>query len=129
MKDVTKRLQRILTELESLESDLNEINQLRSDADLMQQDVLHIIEVETFSSVRGYHLAKKLKEIRNRRRQVKEEWELIFNVNQTLKGVKSTVKRSLRNVTELQQRQKTRIYTLKKLGGDIKVSNARLSVK
>ncbi|MBJ8021467.1 hypothetical protein [Bacillus cereus] len=129
MKDVTKRLQQILTELESLESDLNEINQLRSDADLMQQDVLHIIEVEMFSSVRGYHLAKKLKEIRNHRRQIKEEWELIFNVNQTLKGVKSTVKRSLKNVTELQQRQQSRTYTLKKLGGDIKVRNARLSVK
>lgn len=129
MKDVTKRLQRILTELESIESDLNEINQLRSDADLMQQDVLHIIEVETFSSVRGYYLAKRLKEIRSHRRQVKEEWELLFNVNQTLKGVKSTVRRSLKNVTELQQRQQSRIYTLKKLGGDMKVSNARLSVK
>ncbi|MEB8652276.1 hypothetical protein P4G96_26400 [Bacillus cereus] len=129
MKCVTKRLQRILTELESLESDLNEINQLRSNADLMQQDVLHIIEVESFSAARGYHLARRLKEIRNHRRQVKDEWELLFNVNQTLKGVKSNVKRSLKNVTELQQRQKTRIYTLKKLGGDMKVSNARLSVK
>ncbi|MGI2709014.1 MULTISPECIES: hypothetical protein [Bacillus cereus group] len=129
MESVTARLQNILTELEALECDLEEINRLRSDVDLMQQDVLHIIEVESFSSVGGYHLAKRLKEIRSHRRQIKDDWELLFNANQKLKGVKDTVKRSLKSVTGLRQRQKTRTYILKKLDGDIKVTSSHLSAK
>ncbi|MDM5194534.1 hypothetical protein QUG02_16450 [Bacillus hominis] len=44
MRDVTKRLQCILLELESLESDMQQTKQRKSQTDLAQQDILHTIE-------------------------------------------------------------------------------------
>ncbi|SDY93391.1 hypothetical protein [Bacillus sp. 166amftsu] len=74
MRDVTKRLQRILTELESLESDMQQTNQRKSQTDLAQQAILHTIEIEAFTTARGNHLSKELKRIRKddvRQRMIK----------------------------------------------------------
>jgi hypothetical protein len=41
------------------------------------QDLLHEIELSNFNSVEGYKLSKRLKDIRNRRRVVKNNLEIL----------------------------------------------------
>jgi hypothetical protein len=45
--------------------------------DLETQDILHSMENECFNVVRGYYLAKHLKDLRIQRRTVKHELELL----------------------------------------------------
>lgn len=45
--------------------------------DLETQNILHMIENESFDAAHGYHFAKQLKEIRLKRRIVKNNHELL----------------------------------------------------
>lgn len=45
--------------------------------DLAEQDILHTIENDNFNASDGYKLAKKIKNLRGERRQVKNQLELI----------------------------------------------------
>ncbi|MBG9506629.1 hypothetical protein ABE45_12630 [Bacillus thuringiensis] len=111
MRDVTKRLQRILSELESLESDMQQTNIRKSKKDLAQQDILHTIEIESFTSARGNHLLKELKRIRKERRKAKDDQAVLQSVMHTLKGVKQRVECSIGSVTGVIERQQERKVT------------------
>jgi len=49
----------------------------------LEQDFLHIIENEKFNVVQGYKLSKKIKDIRNDRRDFKIELETMINLKKT----------------------------------------------
>ena len=49
--------------------------------DLLQQDILHAIENESFNASRGYALAKMIQEVRIARRKVKNELEPLTMLN------------------------------------------------
>ena len=121
MRDVTKRLQRILTELESLESDMQQTNTRKSQTDLAQQDILHIIEIESFTTARGNHLLKELKRIRKERRKAKGRSSDIAVGYAHVKGVKQKVECSIGSVTGVIERQHERKVT--------KVINVNSTVK
>lgn len=66
-----------LVTLNEFEDNKEQLVQELSTCDLKEQDVLHYIELEKFNCVDGYKLAKKLKEIRQERRKVKNQLNLI----------------------------------------------------
>ncbi|WJX07489.1 hypothetical protein [Bacillus cereus] len=111
MRDVTKRLQRILSELESLESDMQQTNIRRSQTDIAQQDILHTIEIETFTTARGNYMLKELKRIHKERRKAKDDQAVLQSVMHTLKGVKQRVECSIGSVTGVNERQQERKVT------------------
>ncbi|RCL12760.1 hypothetical protein [Bacillus cereus] len=111
MRDVTKRLQRILSELESLESDMQQTNIRRSQTDIAQQDILHTIEIETFTTARGNYMLKELKRIRKERRKAKDDQAVLQSVMHTLKGVKQRVECSIGSVIGVNERQQERKVT------------------
>lgn len=45
--------------------------------DLKQQDLLHKIESSNFNAAQGYKLAKEIKELREKRREVKNDFTII----------------------------------------------------
>ena len=49
----------------------------------LQEDLLHIIENKKFNVVQGYKLSKKIKDIRNDRRDFKIELETMINLKKT----------------------------------------------
>lgn len=53
----------------------------QSEIDKQINDILHFIEFEKFSACEGYKLCKALKELRLKRREVKNELELINIIN------------------------------------------------
>ncbi|MBE5093548.1 hypothetical protein [Bacillus thuringiensis] len=111
MRDVTKRLQCILSELESLKSDMQQTNIRRSQTDIAQQDILHTIEIETFTTARGNYMLKELKRIRKERRKAKDDQAVLQSVMHTLKGVKQRVECSIGSVTGVIERQQERKVT------------------
>ena len=58
-----------------------ELNQQLSNADLEEQDLLHLLEFEKCDGVTMVKIAKKLKDIRTRRREIKAEWEQLNKIH------------------------------------------------
>ncbi|WP_157349821.1 hypothetical protein [Bacillus sp. EE-W1] len=126
MKDITAgRLQRLLANLDKeivpLEAVFNEVERQLKHIELVQIDLLHIVELETFSSVRGYHLAKKLKEVRLERRAIKDRWEELKIALDSLKETKAKTKEQMLVIREKRSRLDERKYHIRKLDGDFDI--------
>lgn len=126
MKDITAgRLQRLLANLNKeivlLEAVFNEVDRQLKHIELVQIDLLYIVELETFSSVRGYHLAKKLKEVRLERRTIKDHWEELKLVLDSLKETKAKTKEQMLTIYEKRKRLDDRKYHIRKLDGDFEI--------
>ena len=71
-----------------LQSEYEEIKEEKSKLDLEISDVLHYIEFNKFNVVQGYKLAKMLKDITERRREVKKtEAQLDIILNNTVLNI------------------------------------------
>lgn len=73
--------QQIIIEIENvLHKVITEYNRLRVDLsqiDTLEQTILHELEFSNFNVVQGYTYAKKLKEVREKRRIIKNEYESV----------------------------------------------------
>lgn len=81
--------------------------------DLCEKEIIdleHVIELTAFNASRGYHLAKEIKDVRIRRRELKDQNEL------------------LNPLIEIISRMKSFQNDLNKAVGDIGVSNKNTSV-
>lgn len=54
-----------------------ELNKELSEYDLEQEDILHFLELETYDAVTMVKVSKRLKEIRQKRREIKNELSMI----------------------------------------------------
>ena len=61
----------------NINSEIERIKEEQQEIDHQETDVRHFIENEKFNASRGYYLAKQLKEIRNTRRDLKNEIEVL----------------------------------------------------
>lgn len=64
----------------------NELNNIRSEYDMIEQDILHFIEFEKYDAVAGAKLLKKLKETRISRRETKNEYEELQSILRRMKN-------------------------------------------
>ena len=85
-----------LEQLSDISNDMivyqNNLFKQLSQFDLMEQDVLHKIERDTFNAAQGYKLAKTLKDIRNKRRVVKNEIETFKYIVPLQQSISTRVK-------------------------------------
>lgn len=83
-------------------------------AEKEQQDLLHEIELTRFDVQRGYRLSKRLQEVRQRRRELKNRLEILTPLkdfhdrNQKLKIDLFKVQTKMK---QAQQTQEARVYT------------------
>lgn len=78
----------IVSYAKMLQSEYDEVKEEKSKLDLEITDVLHYIEFNNFNAVQGYKLAKMLKDITERRREVKKaETQLDIILNNTISNV------------------------------------------
>ncbi|MFE8704113.1 hypothetical protein ACFYKX_26450 [Cytobacillus sp. FJAT-54145] len=80
------------------------------------QDILHIIEFTNFNAAHGYKWAKELKRLREERRALKEELELLEPVRDFLSFPKPTEKnisRIIGDVRNIEGRQSNRSYRMR----------------
>lgn len=111
--------------LEELEMDLEketheELSEELTRVDLMEQDVLHIIELMNFNAVEGFKFAKMLQEIRKARRKIKDRFEERRELKEFMSfykssGFKMKLGNSLNKAENLPKKQVNREYRLREL--------------
>lgn len=80
------------------------------------QDLMHVIELSNFNAYQGFDLAKQLQKVRNERRVIKDEIELLKSVKELLSYGKPTEKnlnKIIGEVRGIQRRQEVRTYKMR----------------
>lgn len=101
--------------------------------DLKQQDLLHKIESSNFNAAQGYKLAKEIKELREKRREVKNDFTIIEMIkkdfvnryNQQLSKVLDSVMQKSDKLDQLTE-DKVYINRVNDKGEIVKSSSKRL---
>ena len=123
--DYTKSLSNAFLALRQLQMDLqresNEelSNELRR-VDLMEQDVLHIIELLNFNASNGYKFAKMLQTIRRSRRKIKDRMDERKTAEKLIKtyvnsGFKNLLEGAIVTSEKIQNAVQNRSYRLREL--------------
>lgn len=123
--DYKKSLSTIFLALKELQMELqHESTQELADelrrVDLMEQDVLHIIELLDFNASEGFKFAKMLQTIRRARRKIKDRLDERSKVKKLLKtyissGFKAQLETAIVNVDHFEQNKQVRSYRLREL--------------
>ena len=87
MESSTEYIRQMIDLLNQAKAEYNVYSKQLSRFDLETQDILHHIEHANFNAVQGYLLAKQLKDIRIKRRAVKQHQEMLQVLISNLKGV------------------------------------------
>lgn len=84
--------------------------------ELETQDLLHLIEFKDLDIQRGFRIYKELQSVRQRRRELKEENELLQPVVKTLKDIESKtyeLDKAIGQIRKCKVNQNKRVYTFK----------------
>ena len=81
--NIVEEIKEIITKLNELDRYFEELPQQLGVQDSKEQDILHYIEDNKLGAFEAYRLIKELKKVRNDRRIIKNNYELlqIFNSN------------------------------------------------
>lgn len=86
---------------ESIQNDVNQLHRKLTKLEGMQQDILHMIENDSFNAAEGYFYAKKLQDIRRERREIKNEIEIMSYLKSTPKIIDGHVKQIEPNINKI----------------------------
>jgi len=79
----------------------------------LQQDILHMIESESFDAARGYYLAKTLKDLRIERRKIKNELYNLEKLRMRTHNMKKQMDNYEVSLEKAQDRQDNPIYNVR----------------
>ena len=82
MYEIADQLNGFLDLLNHIENNWDSIYDGIGQADRETQDILHEMELTSFNASEGYALAKKLQEVRQRRRRLKNEKEALKDIKE-----------------------------------------------
>lgn len=85
-------LKNLISTYQEANAEHNRLNKELSRCDLIQQDLLHLIEADNFNAAEGYFYAKKIKEVRMERRNIKLEIATIQKLIENIKPSDTLVK-------------------------------------
>ena len=131
-KDYSEKLLEIYN---SINVDTKYYNEELSQADLYEQDILHVIEMGGFNAVEGYYLSKKICDNRQARRQIKNELEPLQQlkrdfIDQNINLLNTTHQSVSKRGDTLNYRTENKIYVPRVLGTtDIKMVVDNTKVK
>lgn len=104
----------LLSLIQEIEDTYNSNFEMIGKCDKEIQDLMHEIELSKFNVVEGYYLAKQLQEVRQRRRNAKNENELLWYLHQDTfvktPAFKNSLLNASRNIKRKQSEQETREY-------------------
>lgn len=85
--DITKEVQSFYSFLSTVTQKKDSLDELQSNLDLEQEDLLHAIEVKSVNVVDGYKLYKRLHDLRVERRKIKDDIKKIAQLNKVFESV------------------------------------------
>ena len=80
-KSAVKQLQQVVSQTPQRIKKLHELIQR---ADWEEQDILHLVELESFNAFQGYDIAAKLQKVRRKRREYKDELEALIELRKAI---------------------------------------------
>ena len=114
--NVVPLIKTILESFETLEYEMDSINQKIRDIHSEQDDLLHEVELTKFNACEGYQLSKELQLLRHKRRHYKdqeEQMDMIRGVINKYKWVINDLKPLVKLLEEKENHQIHRQYTPK----------------
>ncbi|WP_077325731.1 hypothetical protein [Virgibacillus siamensis] len=77
------------------------------------QDLLHLAELTNFNAFEGYSIAKEIQSVRQARRQLKDENEMLVELHSIMKELQPYLKdlnKSLGNIRQIKKKHAVRTY-------------------
>lgn len=104
--DVLKQITEIVDKLNELDKYDSGLSQLLSECDEKEQDLLHYIENNKINVLWCYKYVKELKNVRERRRNIKNDIERITKFKENKTKLASTIDNRQLLLAELNKREK-----------------------
>lgn len=104
--DVLKTIAEIVDKLNELDNYDNGLSQLLSECDEKEQDLLHYIENNKINMLWCYKYVRELKNIREKRRNIKNDMERIMKFKEQKTKLASTIDNRQLMIAELNKREK-----------------------
>ena len=122
-------LKYMLTFFQDIDKRLSELSKQQSVWDIKQDELLHYIENNKLDAVRACKIIKNLKYVREQRRQVKNEMNIINSLKDTFvdkyknKFIEKDLIQALKNLRELKDRNENPHYTYQYLTEELEVKD------
>lgn len=122
-------LKYMLTFFQDIDKRLSELSKQQSIWDIKQDELLHYIENNKLDAIRACKIVKNLKYVREQRRQVKNEMNIINSLKDTFvdkyknKFIEKDLIQALKNLRELKDRNENPHYTYQYLTEELEVKD------
>lgn len=129
--EIEDLLKTMLAFFQDIDKRLEKLNNELSIADIKQQEILHYIENHNLNAVDSCKIIKLLKTVREERREIKNEQDVIQSLKDTFadkyknKFIEKDLIQALKNLKELRERQNNPRYNYKFLTKDLEVKDER----
>ena len=129
--EIEDLLKTMLAFFQDIDKRLEKLNNELSIADIKQQEILHYIENHNLNAVDSCKIIKLLKIVREERREIKNEQDVIQSLKDTFadkyknKFIEKDLIQALKNLKELRERQNNPRYTYKLLTENLEVKDER----
>ena len=122
-------LKLILKLFQNTDKRLKELQSQQSIADIKQDEILHYVENHKLSASQSCKLIKQLKKVREERRIVKDEIDIVNSIKDSFidkyknKFIEKDIMQSLKNLKAIQNRQNNPQYTYQYLTEELEIKD------
>lgn len=127
--NIEETLKYMLVFFQDIDKRLNELNKKQSIADIKQDEILHYIENHKLNASQSCKILKLLKRVRDERRLVKDEMDIIRSLKDTFvdkyknKFIEKDIIQAIKNLNTLKNRQDNPKYTYQYLTEELEIKN------
>lgn len=104
--DIIEEIKEVIEKLDKIDEYNSSLTDNLSELDCKQQDLLHYIENNKINVLWCYRMIKEIKQIRQKRRKVKNDMELLYKYNEQKNKMISKENRQFL-LTEIYKKEKT----------------------
>lgn len=129
---IEELLKQMLNFFQNINKRMSELSVQQSKWDSIQDDFLHYIENHNMNAVKSCKIIKQLKYVRNERRKVKNEIDVIRSLKATFvdkynnKFIEKDLIQAIKNLKNLNQRQININYTYQYLTEELEIINEQI---
>lgn len=129
---IEKLLKQMLNFFQNIDKRMSELSGQQSKWDSIQDEFLHYIENHNMNAVESCKIIKQLKYVRNERRKVKNEIDVIRSLKATFvdkynnKFIEKDLIQAIKNLKDLNQRQINIKYTYQYLTEELEIINEQI---
>ena len=126
---IEEMLKLMLDMFQNTDKRLNELSKQQSEWDIKQDELLHYIEIHNLDAIKSCKIIKQLKYVRDERRKVKDEINIIRSLKDSLldkynnKFIEKDLIMTLKNLKVLEDRQLNPQYTYQYLTEELEIKN------